>query len=415
MAHATLDIMYLPSNIPNHKQGFTIVELLITIVVISILSVIVTLVFFNIQTRAEETKLKSDLTQASKQLVLWRVDIGTYPSAADLNNGESLKKSPGTRLEYTNAADGYCLSATSIMRSVKGFHVQQDASIREGVCAGHTEPSGPSTPSITLADEKCFEVDATAGRIRAYYAYQNNNPSEPACPLAVAIPATINGRSITQIGGYVGDTAFKDSPVTAIIIPDSVVTIGAQAFRGSNIMSVTIPNSVKTINTGAFSNSKLTAVTIPDSVTTIGTRAFENNQLTSVTLPKSLTTISELAFHTNKLTAISIPNSVKTIERSAFYNNQISSLQLGNSLERVNTSAFSDNKIANVTIPPSVTTLESSSFRNNLIPSVYIPDSVTALGSWAFVGNPLDSASIPSELALPSSSPFPASTTVTRR
>lgn len=408
--------MHHNKKIPKIASGFTIVELLIVIVVIAILATISIVAFNGIQARAEESKLKSNLGQAAKQIEIFEAESGELPYSQDqVDSGKGLTTGDNVKFEYTRMGDNYCLSATSITRAVRGFHVQRGGKISEGVCIGHVDPVEGSPPTTTVTS--CFNTDPSTGRIRAYYTHQNNNPSEPACPFEVVIPNTINGRTVTQIGGYLGDAAFKDSPVTSVLIPDTVTLIGAGAFSGSSLTSVTIPNSVTTINSRAFSNSKLTSIAIPDSVKTIGTRAFENNQLVSVALPTSLVTISELAFHGNKLTAVSIPDSVKTIERSAFYNNQISSLQLGSSIEEVNASAFSDNKLTVITIPPSVTTLGSSSFRNNLITSVYIPNAVVELGSWAFAGNPLASASIPPGLTLPppSSSSFPASTTVTRR
>lgn len=68
------------SNISTKQySGFTIVELLIVIVVIAILAAITIVAYNGIQSRARESSLRSDLTNISKQLELYRAD-GDYPA-----------------------------------------------------------------------------------------------------------------------------------------------------------------------------------------------------------------------------------------------------------------------------------------------------------------------------------------------
>lgn len=53
---------------PQQNSGFTIVELLIGIVVIGILAAITLVAFNSVQSRAIETTIKNDLTQAAKHM-----------------------------------------------------------------------------------------------------------------------------------------------------------------------------------------------------------------------------------------------------------------------------------------------------------------------------------------------------------
>lgn len=62
--------------------GFTIVELLIVIVVIAILAAISIAAYTNIQSRARAAAVQSDLTNAMKQLKLYRV-TQNYPTSTD--------------------------------------------------------------------------------------------------------------------------------------------------------------------------------------------------------------------------------------------------------------------------------------------------------------------------------------------
>ena len=68
----------------------------------------------------------------------------------------------------------------------------------------------------------------------------------------------------------------KSSEIKALIIPDSVTSIGDLAFWFcTSLTSVTIPDSVTSIGDSAFVwCTSLTSITIPDSVTNIGEHAF---------------------------------------------------------------------------------------------------------------------------------------------
>jgi len=81
-------IIYNNSNhgAKHFKRAFTIVELLVVIVVIAILSVIAFVSYSGISSRATASTLQSDLAQASKQLKMYYIDHGFYPSKLDTNN-----------------------------------------------------------------------------------------------------------------------------------------------------------------------------------------------------------------------------------------------------------------------------------------------------------------------------------------
>ncbi len=60
--------------------GFTIVELLIVIVVIGVLAAIVIVAYTGITSSARVSSVKSDLTNMSKQLELYKAQKGIYPT-----------------------------------------------------------------------------------------------------------------------------------------------------------------------------------------------------------------------------------------------------------------------------------------------------------------------------------------------
>ena len=67
-------------HIRNKQSGFTIVELLIVIVVIAILAAISIVAYNGIQSRAEVSKINSDLASINKAIHMFYIDTGAYPN-----------------------------------------------------------------------------------------------------------------------------------------------------------------------------------------------------------------------------------------------------------------------------------------------------------------------------------------------
>ncbi|MEI6850338.1 MAG: prepilin-type N-terminal cleavage/methylation domain-containing protein [Candidatus Saccharibacteria bacterium] len=104
------------------QSAFTIVELLVVIVVIGILAAITIISYTGISRKATEASLQSDLSGASRQLEMFKVDNGSYPTAplgaGNCTNDPKycLKPSSGNTFDY--AATGltpqtYSLTATN--------------------------------------------------------------------------------------------------------------------------------------------------------------------------------------------------------------------------------------------------------------------------------------------------------------
>ncbi|OGL33262.1 hypothetical protein A3F64_02250 [Candidatus Saccharibacteria bacterium RIFCSPHIGHO2_12_FULL_42_8] len=66
----------------NRKQGFTIVELLIVIVIIGVLATLIIITYSGIQQRAHSAKRKTDANVMMKWLELYYADNGTYPASS---------------------------------------------------------------------------------------------------------------------------------------------------------------------------------------------------------------------------------------------------------------------------------------------------------------------------------------------
>ena len=266
-----------------------------------------------------------------------------------------------------------------------------------------------------------------------------------------------NGSQMTTIG----ESAFYDSGLESITIPNSITSIGEEAFRDTNLTSITIPSSVTSIDRMAFYhyNSKLESVIFENGsqLTTIGEMAFSGNKITSITIPSSVTSIGQWAFTGNKITNLTIPNSVTSIGSGAFrgttnlyyygsagtstekwgakyrnpyfdgdfiytdstktvlqgYTGSSTSVIIPSSVTTIGESAFSDlssptgSPITSVTIPSSVTSIGKSAFEEcRNLTSITIPSSVTSIGEIAFAGTGITSITIPNSVTTIGESAF---------
>ena len=138
----------------------------------------------------------------------------------------------------------------------------------------------------------------------------------------LSLPSDVGGKPIRVIAGR----AFKDSTLTSITIPNSVISIGSGTFQAClSITSVNIPNGITLIESSTFRLCQsLTSITIPNSVTSIEFNAFQSClSITSVTIPNSVTSIGNSTFNScvDLVTVnLSLPKSVIDALTNVFFN-----------------------------------------------------------------------------------------------
>lgn len=119
-------IQRLPQDLNSQadNRGFTIVELLVVIVVIGILAAITIVAYTGISQKAVASSLQSDLDNASKQLKMYYVDHGSYPTSVNTGGDNCptptdarycIKASPGNSFTYTSSSPyaSFTLDATN--------------------------------------------------------------------------------------------------------------------------------------------------------------------------------------------------------------------------------------------------------------------------------------------------------------
>ena len=190
-------------------------------------------------------------------------------------------------------------------------------------------------------------------------------------------------KKVTAIGDY----AFEDISVKAVVLPSELKIIGKGAFKNNKLVVLDIPNKVTDVKEFAFLGNELKSVTIPNSVVNLEEGAFAENNLTAVNLPANITTIAKNLFSNNELVSITIPNGVITIGSGAFKENNIESLSLPASVKRVEGWAFAINRLKTVLIPEGLTTIGIQAFYNNRLKTVILPSTLSEIGTLAFSKN----------------------------
>ena len=92
----------------NRTSGFTIVELLIVIVVIGILAAISLVAFGAVQSKASVSVVKSELNSLGKQLRIYHVNNGSYPTTTTQLESLGWKASIGNYQQNSGGNVLYC-------------------------------------------------------------------------------------------------------------------------------------------------------------------------------------------------------------------------------------------------------------------------------------------------------------------
>lgn len=266
------------------------------------------------------------------------------------------------------------LKTISISSDNEYFHVDGNCfidTINKTVLRGFADSVIPADGSVTAIGDYAFEwVDPVTELI---------------------IPNSIES---------IGSCAFWEYKGERLVLPDSITKIGQAAFCLSHLKEIVLPKNLKQIPAEAFSSSAIKSIIIPESVEEIGWWAFSGSSIESINIPDNVKAIGYEAFwYCYALKSINIGSGLKTIEDRA--------LSECENLEEINVDkdneAFSSNqgvlynkdkttiiafplaKGGLYVIPDSVTELSYNVIQGALnLRSVFIPDNITYIDSDAF-------------------------------
>lgn len=169
------------------------------------------------------------------------------------------------------------------------------------------QPSGQNAVPVDYtpaADELTF--DAATGTVELY----------SGASYRVDIPAAIDGVPVRAIG----DSAFEDSRVACVVLPEGLEEIGDMAFDGAgDLRVVKMPESLRRVGDYAFNSTLLNALKWNQGLEEIGENAFRYTELgLNMELPESLQVIGENAFYGASIRDVHIGGSIRSIGAGAF-------------------------------------------------------------------------------------------------
>ncbi len=275
-----------------------------------------------------------------------------------------------------------------------------------------------ATSSPFPSSVQTFTFGNNVQTIPAYLCYNLNQIA------SISIP---NG--VTKIGTR---TFYNCAGLASVTMPNSVKRIEAETFRNcTSLASINLSSNLDYIGSSAFYNTGLMSVMIPESLDTIVYDAFKNNsnlslviwnarncanvstsqnwnsqlqeyeysyyESTSSPFPSSVETFifgdnvqkvpSGLCSGMNQLTSIALPNTVRTIGNSAFSGcSGLISFTMENGVQTIGNSAFSScSNLPQIVMPNTVTKIGNNAFNScrNLTTAI-VGNSVDTIGGSAF-------------------------------
>jgi hypothetical protein len=253
-----------------------------------------------------------------------------------------------------------------------------------------------------------IQLQTTSGRLKWFLLKENH--MRRLFGLATALAIVISGLSAVTANANGCSLAGTSTVVTgigtcsgAITIPDGVTTIANGAFQNSTLVSIIIPNTVISIGAMAFAEANtLRGIVIPNSVTEIGVDAFVGiGTLESITVDSANPNYRDIdGVLFNKLatqlitypaskavTSYDIPNSVTEIVRRSFWGaGRLTRIAIPDSVTSIGNQAFLyTGGLASITIPNSVTFVDDNAFQGSAIVNITFPSSVTFIGNDIFL------------------------------
>lgn len=242
------------------KRGFTLVEMLIVMLLMSALFGLITVMVPAIIEKANKTVDESDIRNLNTA-------TSEYRALKMIHMNSDVFEDLNTDTERMQILfDTHHISNVPIP-NVKGTSFSWDIALQKWVISGDqaaSESEGPVTAgNVVKSSEIEMGRGGHTGFIKGSYSGGYKD---------IIIPNAMDGTPITQIYQDV----FKDKGLTSVVIEDGITRIHARAFLGNDLTEIVLPDSITMIDYGAFMGNDIKKVTIGDGVV-LESKVFRSN------------------------------------------------------------------------------------------------------------------------------------------
>lgn len=354
------------------------------------------------------------------------VIIITFPHNTDYNRVITLTITAITQdgnMAYANITyeqDGDIIIPTGDSRIVAVYNVTSTTNPTQILGDNYIDPPYPLFSKAELLDGTVIDLTARIGpltpsfsRERGWYVFPHTgkqivfytlaNPQE----FVQTVPRY--NPSLTGYDGFI----FKGSALTDIVIPSSVVAMGAKRETSTgddggigdevdltyglfkdctSLSSVTFSENITTMYSRCFVGcTSLSSLTIPSGVSgNIGNYCFSGSNITGITIPSGVTYLGYMAFGgCESLQNVSGMNSVSKYGGYCFYNcSALTHFNITYGVTNLSYGIFANcTSLTAITIPNTVQYFSGSTFSGcSSLSGISIPNSVSNLGSSCFNG-----------------------------
>ena len=171
----------------------------------------------------------------------------------------------------------------------------------------------------------------------------------------------------------VGDTAFRKTGITHVILPETVTQIAYDAFENCSKLAFNEYGGAYYL--GSEGNDHFALISLTDEAE----KDFNIHNDTKI--------VADSAFWGANIETITIPKRVTHIGNAAFYScGSLASIKFSSGLSYVSSEAFMNCKsLTKITVPEGVTTIEDSTFEACAsLFSVTLPQTIEYIGEYAF-------------------------------
>ncbi|RKT44263.1 leucine-rich repeat protein [Thiocapsa rosea] len=273
------------------QQGFSLIELMVTVAAIGILATIAVPAYqdYTIRAKVSEALImasvpKIAVVEAAAMRGLESITDGNSANLAQVSETRYVKE---VRIEdlgvielETQRTGAINDPILALIPSMSGGSINWECQLLAGLprhvpamCRGGIQ-TGDGSYTIILGNGLRFRPtnnDWSASFLTGEYEGEDKN---------IKIPTTLEGTTITRIWQDV----FNNKGLTTVAFENDsqIVHIHARAFRDNELTEVTLPPGLRRIDQLSFDGNNITSVVIPESVTTIENKAFTGLQKITV-------------------------------------------------------------------------------------------------------------------------------------